>query len=75
MREAIQAFELASGRTLRLEFLPKAVGDVFRTEADCTKLNRDTGWKAKTSIAAGVGAQWQWAMENSSLVLSSVFEG
>jgi UDP-glucuronate 4-epimerase len=61
MREAIQILEQVSGRTLELVARPAAAGDVRRTSADATRIERELGWRPTTSLADGLQAQWEWA--------------
>jgi len=61
MRDAIAALEAASGRTLELVERPAAAGDVRRTAADTTRIERDLGWRATTRLEDGLRAQWEWA--------------
>ncbi|HEX7143729.1 MAG TPA: hypothetical protein VF225_00335, partial [Gaiellaceae bacterium] len=61
MRQAIETLERVSGRTLDLIERPAAAGDVRRTSADATRIKRDLGWRAMTSLADGLQAQWEWA--------------
>jgi nucleoside-diphosphate-sugar epimerase len=61
MREVIATFERVSGRTLDLVEGPAAAGDVRRTSADATWIQRDLGWRATTTLEDGLRAQWEWA--------------
>jgi UDP-glucuronate 4-epimerase len=61
MRDAIATLEAASGRTLELVERPAAAGDVRRTAADTTRIERDLGWRATTRLEDGLRAQWEWA--------------
>ena len=61
MREAIATLERVSGRTLDLVESPAVAGDVRRTSADATRIGRDLGWRATTSLEDGLRAQWEWA--------------
>jgi UDP-glucuronate 4-epimerase len=61
MREAIGTLERISGRTLDLVEGRPAAGDVRRTSADATRIERDLGWRATTSLTDGLQAQWEWA--------------
>src|SRR6266516_1715721 len=61
MREAIGILERVSGRTLDLVGLRAAAGDVRRTSADATRIERELGWRATTSLTDGLQAQWEWA--------------
>ncbi|MDX6414184.1 MAG: UDP-glucuronate 4-epimerase [Gaiellaceae bacterium] len=61
MRDAIATLERVSGRTLDLVERPAVAGDVRRTSADATRIERDLGWRATTSLESGLQAQWEWA--------------
>jgi UDP-glucuronate 4-epimerase len=61
MREAIETLERVSGRTLDLVERQAAAGDVRRTSADATRIERDLGWRATTLLTDGLQAQWEWA--------------
>jgi UDP-glucuronate 4-epimerase len=61
MREVIATLERVSGRSLDLVESPSAAGDVRRTAADPTRIGRDLGWRATTSLEDGLRAQWEWA--------------
>jgi UDP-glucuronate 4-epimerase len=61
MRDAIAALERVSGRTLDVVEQPAAAGDVRRTAADTSRIERDLGWRATTPLEDGLRAQWEWA--------------
>jgi UDP-glucuronate 4-epimerase len=61
MREAIEALERISGRTLELVERPAAKGDVRRTAPDTSRIERELGWRARTPFDDGLSAQWEWA--------------
>ena len=61
MRDAIAILESVSGRSLEVVERPAAAGDVRRTSADATRIERDLGWRATTALADGLRAQWEWA--------------
>ena len=61
MCDVIATLERVSGRTLDLVEGPAAAGDVRRTSADATRIERDLGWRATTSLDDGLQAQWDWA--------------
>jgi UDP-glucuronate 4-epimerase len=61
MRAAIATLDRISGRTLDVVELPAAAGDVRRTSADTTRIERDLAWRATTGLEDGLRAQWQWA--------------
>ena len=62
MRGAIALVEELSGRTLDVAYGPPATGDMQRTRADTTRLEREVGWRAATSLREGLAAQWRWAL-------------
>ena len=61
MREVIATLERVSGRSLDLVDSPSAAGDVRRTSADATRIERDLSWRATTTLENGLRAQWEWA--------------
>ena len=61
MNEALALAERISGRTLDVERTDAAAGDVRRTRADVTKARVELGWAPRTSLEAGLAAQWEWA--------------
>jgi UDP-glucose 4-epimerase len=61
MRETIATLERVSGRSLDLVERPAAAGDVRRTSADATRIERGLGWRATTTLEDGLRAQWEWA--------------
>ena len=40
--------------------IKRAKGDVRRTKADTTRIERELGWRASTPLRAGLDAQWQF---------------
>jgi UDP-glucuronate 4-epimerase len=62
MRDAIATLEAIAGRTLELVERPATAGDVRRTSPDTTRIERDLGWTASTSLTNGLTAQWEWAV-------------
>jgi UDP-glucuronate 4-epimerase len=61
MRDAIATLERVSGRMLDVVERPAAAGDVRRTSADTTRIERELGWRATSSLEDGLSAQWEWA--------------
>jgi len=61
MNEAIVLAEELSGRTLDVERLDAAAGDVKRTKADVRKAAADLDWEPETALRAGMAAHWEWA--------------
>jgi nucleoside-diphosphate-sugar epimerase len=61
MRDAIATLERISGRSLDVVERPAAKGDVRRTAPDTSRIAQELGWRATTSLADGLKAQWEWA--------------
>ncbi len=61
MNEAIALVEEVSGRTLDVERIQAAAGDVKRTKADVSKAAAELGWVSETPLRDGLAAQWEWA--------------
>jgi nucleoside-diphosphate-sugar epimerase len=61
MRDAIATLEGVAGRALDVVERPAAAGDVRRTAADTSRIERELGWRATTTLADGLRAQWEWA--------------
>ncbi|HEX4929629.1 MAG TPA: NAD-dependent epimerase/dehydratase family protein [Gaiellaceae bacterium] len=61
MSEAIALAEEVSGRTLDVERLDVAAGDVKRTMADVSKAAAALDWAPETALRDGMAAQWEWA--------------
>ena len=59
--EAIALLERIAGRALHLERTAVAAGDVKRTKADVSRIDRELGWAPRTSLEDGLRAQWEWA--------------
>ena len=58
--DMIETLEKALGRTAEKVMLPMQAGDVTRTYADVTKLQRDYGYKPSTSLETGLTAFADW---------------
>jgi nucleoside-diphosphate-sugar epimerase len=61
MNEAIGLAERISGRSLDVERVGVAAGDVKRTKADVAKAGADLGWAPRTGLEDGMRTHWQWA--------------
>jgi UDP-glucuronate 4-epimerase len=59
--EAIGLLERISGRSLNVQTVDAARGDVGRTKADVTRIGEVLGWQPNTSLADGLAAMWSWA--------------
>jgi nucleoside-diphosphate-sugar epimerase len=60
MADTVALAERLAGRELSVDRLAAAPGDVRRTKADGSKAERELGWRATTSLEAGLEAQWEW---------------
>ncbi len=56
----IRTLEAALGRPARLDLQPMQPGDVPDTWADCTPLERDTGYRPSTPVAEGIARFVAW---------------
>jgi len=56
----IRTLETALGRPARLDLQPMQPGDVPDTWADCTPLQRDTGYKPSTPVSEGIARFVAW---------------
>ena len=61
MNEAIARVEEVSGRSLDVERVEAAAGDVKRTKADVSKAAAELEWAPETALRDGIAAQWDWA--------------
>ena len=61
MSEAIALVEEISGRSLDVERVDAAAGDVKRTKADVSKAGVELNWAPETPLREGLRAQWEWA--------------
>ena len=50
LRDALAVLEELSGRNLRVTYGPPQTGDMRRTKADTTKIERELGWRASTPL-------------------------
>jgi UDP-glucuronate 4-epimerase len=60
LMEFVHTLENAFGRRARKRFRPIAPGDVIRTHADVSALERATGFRPSTSLAMGVEKFVEW---------------
>jgi UDP-glucuronate 4-epimerase len=61
LRDAIALLEEVAGRTLDVAYGPPQTGDMKRTKADTTRIERELGWRATTPLRDGLEAHWAWA--------------
>ena len=61
MLHAIDTLGRLAERQLEVVRAARIAGDVKRTAADTSRIERDLGWKAQTAFEQGLRAQWEWA--------------
>ena len=62
--EIIKAFSKACGRDLPYEIKPRRAGDIAACYADCSKAERELGWRAELSIGQACADSWRWQSQN-----------
>lgn len=62
--EIIKAFEKVSGKTIPYEVVDRRPGDIAACYADCTKANRELGWKAERTLENACADGWRWQSKN-----------
>lgn len=62
--EIIKAFSKACGRDLPYEIKPWRAGDIAACYADCSKAERELGWRAELSIEQACADSWRWQSQN-----------
>lgn len=63
LMDFISEMEQAYGKEAKKEFLPMQAGDVYQTNADCTQLEEDMGYKPKVRLHEGIGKFMEWFKE------------
>jgi UDP-glucose 4-epimerase len=58
--EVIKTFEKVNGVKLNYVIGPRRAGDVIKTWADTTKINKTLGWKANYSLEDSMRDSWNW---------------
>lgn len=58
--EMVRAFELASGRPVPYEVVPRRAGDIAACWADTSLAKRLLGWEARRNVAAMCRDAWHW---------------
>jgi UDP-glucuronate 4-epimerase len=56
----IAEIENACGKEAEKIFLPMQAGDVYQTNADCSKLENELGYRPSTSLHEGIGKFIEW---------------
>ena len=63
LKEFVAALEDAIGVKAKIEYLPMQPGDVYRTYADISELEKDFGFKPQTDIRTGLKRFAEWYKE------------
>ena len=63
LKEFVAALEEAIGVRAKIEYLPMQPGDVYRTYADISELEKDFGFKPQTDIRTGLKRFAEWYKE------------
>lgn len=58
--EIVETFEKATGVKLNWKFGPRREGDIEKIWGDCSKANRELGWKAETALDDVLASAWKW---------------
>ena len=64
VREAVAAFERASGQSIPVRVAPRRRGDVAECYADPTRAQRELGWQAEHDLDAMMRDAWHWQRRN-----------
>jgi UDP-glucose 4-epimerase len=60
VRQAIEAFERATGEQVPVEVGPRREGDIEQIYAHCEKVERVLGWRAVRSVEDAMRDAWAW---------------
>ena len=60
LMDFISEMEQAYGKEAKKEFLPMQAGDVYQTNADCTRLEDEMGYRPKVRLHEGIGKFILW---------------
>lgn len=62
--EALHAFEMAAGKEIPYEVVPRRPGDIAECYADATKAGNELGWKTEKSFEQACEDAWRWQSNN-----------
>jgi UDP-glucose-4-epimerase GalE len=60
VQEVIEAAKRISGRDFMVEYGPRRPGDPIAIYADCSKAERELGWKAQYGLETILETAWKW---------------
>ncbi len=64
VKEVIQAYEKASGRSVPFAIAPRRAGDIATCYADTKKAKEELGWTAQYSLLEMCADSWNWQSQN-----------
>ena len=62
--EMVAAFSKACGKEIPYKIMPRRPGDVSKCYADCSKAEKELGWKAEYGIERMCEDSWRWQSNN-----------
>jgi UDP-glucuronate 4-epimerase len=65
LRDVAAVLEEVSGRCLALTYGREQPGDMRRTKADISRIERELGWRPDTLLKTGLARQWEWTTARS----------
>lgn len=61
--EAIETFELATGKKVNFTIEPRREGDVVQIWAECLKSKKTLNWSTEKSLDEAMKSAWKWQLE------------
>ena len=58
--ELVNAFEKVNNLKLNFQIGDRRPGDIIEAYADCSKINKDLGWKSRFKIDEALESAWKW---------------
>ncbi|MBT9568612.1 MAG: UDP-glucose 4-epimerase GalE [Thiobacillus sp.] len=62
--DMVQAFEVASGKSVPYQIVGRRAGDVAQCWADTQRAERELGWRAEYDLARMCADTWRWQQAN-----------
>jgi UDP-glucose 4-epimerase len=64
--EVIKAFEKAASKKIPCEIVGRRPGDIASCYANCSKANKELGWRAEKTFEDACADTWRWQVQNPS---------